>query len=171
MKKLECTKCGEIKPMTLEYFPLRTDRGKTIFRKHCRVCIRKRNKIKHERRKDKIREYQRERWNNDTMYRMRKLLSRRIREIINGPKSDSISNIIGCDWNTFQQHMESQFTEGMSWDNHGYNGWHIDHIIPISSAKTEEEVYKLNHYTNLQPLWAEENMKKSDKIFDFSEIV
>jgi len=50
----------------------------------------------------------------------------------------------------------------MSWENYG--DWHIDHIIPISSAKNNDEVYKLNHYTNFQPLWALDNMKKSNKI-------
>jgi hypothetical protein len=53
----------------------------------------------------------------------------------------------------------------MTFDNHGVNGWHIDHIIPLS-AKTEEEIIKLCHYTNLQPLWAEENRAKSNKILD-----
>ena len=50
----------------------------------------------------------------------------------------------------------------MSWDNHGE--WHLDHIIPMASATNEKEVIKLNHYTNFQPLWAEENLQKSDKI-------
>ena len=50
----------------------------------------------------------------------------------------------------------------MSWENQGK--WHIDHITPLSSAKTEEEVYRLCHYTNLQPLWAEDNLKKGSKI-------
>lgn len=50
----------------------------------------------------------------------------------------------------------------MTWENR--NEWHIDHITPLSSAKTEEELYKLCHYTNLQPLWAEENLKKGNKI-------
>lgn len=51
----------------------------------------------------------------------------------------------------------------MTLDNYGE--WHLDHIIPISSAKTEEEVIKLNHYTNFQPLWAEDNWNKGNKIF------
>jgi hypothetical protein len=59
---------------------------------------------------------------------------------------------------------EEKFTEGMSWDNK--NEWHIDHIIPLSSAQTEEELYKLCHYTNLQPLWAEDNLRKSNKIVE-----
>ena len=49
----------------------------------------------------------------------------------------------------------------MSWENQGK--WHLDHIIPISSAKTEEDVIRLNHYTNFQPLWAEDNFKKGKK--------
>ena len=56
----------------------------------------------------------------------------------------------------------SQFKNGMSWDNHG--DWHIDHIIPLSLATTEEEMIKLCHYTNLQPLWAEDNLTNSNKI-------
>ena len=51
----------------------------------------------------------------------------------------------------------------MNWENR--NLWHVDHIIPLSSAKTEEELVKLCHYTNLQPLWAEDNLKKSNKIY------
>ena len=70
--------------------------------------------------------------------------------------------ILGTDWSVVKLHMESLFKEGMTWNNHGE--WHIDHIIPISSGKTEDEVIKLCHYSNLQPLWAEENLLKSDKI-------
>ena len=50
----------------------------------------------------------------------------------------------------------------MSWDNR--NKWHIDHVIPLSSANTEEEVLNLCHYTNLQPLWVKENLEKSNKL-------
>ena len=59
--------------------------------------------------------------------------------------------------------IESKWLEGMSWDNHTVNGWHIDHVIPLASAKTEEEIYKLNHYTNLQPLWWYDNLSKGKK--------
>jgi hypothetical protein len=52
----------------------------------------------------------------------------------------------------------------MTWENYGLYGWHIDHIIPLASANTEDELLKLFHYTNLQPLWAEENLLKSNKI-------
>ena len=55
----------------------------------------------------------------------------------------------------------------MSWDNHKLNGWHIDHITPLSSAKTEDDVHKLCHYTNLQPLWCNENYKKEQKYYEY----
>lgn len=77
-------------------------------------------------------------------------------------KNNSFRQYIGCSLEELKSHLENQFTEGMAWDNHGK--WHIDHIIPLSSANTEEELYKLCHYTNLQPLWAIDNMKKSNKI-------
>jgi hypothetical protein len=52
----------------------------------------------------------------------------------------------------------------MSWENHHLDGWHIDHIIPLSSAKNEEDINELCHFTNLQPLWSVENYKKGKKI-------
>jgi hypothetical protein len=77
-------------------------------------------------------------------------------------KSNKTFDIVGCTPEFLKEHLEQKFTEGMSWDNQGK--WHIDHIIPLSSAKTEEEIYKLCYYKNLQPLWAEENLMKSNKI-------
>ena len=64
---------------------------------------------------------------------------------------------IGCTKEEFKAHIESQFVEGMSWDNWTVDGWHLDHIIPLSKGGT-------NHYTNLQPLWAKDNLSKSNKI-------
>ena len=75
-----------------------------------------------------------------------------------------IFEIVGCTPNELKIHIESQFKEGMCWENHQQDGWHIDHIIPLSSAKTEEEINGLCHFTNLQPLWSTENYKKGKKI-------
>ena len=63
----------------------------------------------------------------------------------------------------YKNHLESQFTEGMNWDNLGLGGWVVDHRLPNSAGKTEEEVLILNHHRNLQPMWAKDNIIKGDK--------
>jgi hypothetical protein len=68
---------------------------------------------------------------------------------------------LGCTSQEFKQHLESKFTEGMTWENYG--AWHVDHIKPISLATTEQEAIELSHYTNLQPLWAADNLSKGNK--------
>jgi hypothetical protein len=73
-------------------------------------------------------------------------------------KKSKTMEIIGCSFDELKRHLESKFKEGMSWDNRGE--WHIDHIIPLALGATEEEVIALNHYTNLQPLWAKDNLSK-----------
>lgn len=77
-------------------------------------------------------------------------------------KTSKTEALIGVSYETAKIHLERKFTKGMNWGNIGE--WHIDHIIPLSSAKTEEELKALCHYTNLQPLWAKDNLSKSDKI-------
>jgi hypothetical protein len=79
-------------------------------------------------------------------------------------KNNKTFHYIGCSPSELKSHIESLFTEGMSWDNYGLFGWHIDHIIPLSSANTKEEMLKLNHHTNLQPLWWKDNLSKSKKL-------
>ena len=78
-------------------------------------------------------------------------------------KRGSTIKLLGIDIMGLKSYLESKFIDGMSWENYGLYGWHIDHIIPLSSAKTEDEFYKLCHYTNLQPLWAKDNWKKGNK--------
>lgn len=107
--------------------------------------------------------YEKKRRANDPIYaikrRMRVAVSRFAR--LNGyEKSASTEAIIGCSWQEFRVHIERQFPKGMSWEN--MSEWHIDHIVPMASAKTEEDVLRLNHFTNLRPLWAIENLKKSN---------
>jgi hypothetical protein len=72
--------------------------------------------------------------------------------------------LLGTDLESFKAYMESLFTEGMTWENHGE--WHIDHIVPLASGKTPEEIWELCHYTNLQPLWAEDNLRKHTKLLN-----
>lgn len=78
-------------------------------------------------------------------------------------KRDKTFGYVGCRPEQLKEHLEKQFVNGMNWGNYGIRGWHVDHIIPLSSAKTDEEVYKLCHYTNLQPLWAKDNISKGNK--------
>jgi len=77
-------------------------------------------------------------------------------------KSKKTLEILGCQFEIFKKHIENQFNENMNWENYG-SYWEIDHIIPVSSSTTEEELYKLNHYTNFQPLYWLDNLHKSDK--------
>jgi hypothetical protein len=79
-------------------------------------------------------------------------------------KNSRTHQILGCSFEDFKLHIEKQFTKNMNWENRGQ--WHFDHIYPVSLAKDEEELIKLNHYTNFQPLWAIDNLKKGNKIIE-----
>jgi len=101
------------------------------------------------------------------LYKIKRRVSARIKEILklkSFNKKYKTFEIVGCTPQELKEYLEKQFTIGMSWENHGQFGWHIDHIIPLDSGITEDEIYKLCHYTNLQPLWWEENLEKSNKI-------
>lgn len=102
----------------------------------------------------------------------RSLVCQSFKRACNGTyvKSQRTEEILGCSMEEFMVHIESQFTEGMSWENHGQcrKGdcyvWHVDHRIPLATAETEEDIIKLCHYTNLHPMWALENIVKGNKI-------
>jgi hypothetical protein len=79
-------------------------------------------------------------------------------------KNTKTAKILGCSFEEFKAHIESQFLDGMSWDNR--SEWHLDHIMPVSMAKTEDEIIRLNHYKNFRPLWAKDNLSKSNKTPD-----
>jgi hypothetical protein len=81
----------------------------------------------------------------------------------NGFKKQSrTEKMLGCTFKQFTKHIEIQFTDGMSWDNR--SEWHLDHILPLSCATTIEGLEKLSHYTNIRPLWAADNLSKSDNL-------
>jgi len=130
-----------------------------------RNSYRKRNKKWEEKNIDKRREYKNnystQRLKTDILFKLRRNVRIRINKFIKNKKTNSL-DIIECSYLQLKEHLEKQFNDGMSWNNYGK--WHIDHIIPLSSANNEEEVYKFCHHTNLQPLWAEDNLKKSNKI-------
>ena len=139
------------------------------------------NKTYRDSNKDKTKEYyqkivklkNRERYNVDPLYR----LITNIRSLINYSfkskniiKNQRTLKIIGCSFEEFKSYIEVKFEYWMTWENSGsYTGnynetWQLDHIVPISSAKTEDDIYKLNHYSNLRPLCSKKNLEKSNKI-------
>lgn len=96
-------------------------------------------------------------------YKLRNAITNAFRRIKQNKLTDT-QTILGCIWEEAKAHFESLFTEGMSWDNHGTHGWHIDHIRPLDSFGLEE-IHLANHISNLQPLWATDNLSKGDKLF------
>lgn len=101
----------------------------------------------------------------DSNYKLSENLRRRLGHALKSKKwskTSKFSEYIGCNKEILMNHIESQFKLDMSWGNYGK--WELDHIIPLSLAKTEKEMYKLCHYTNLQPLWKIDNIKKGNTI-------
>lgn len=111
-------------------------------------------------RKEYIRNY-----NSSPKNKLKNSLRSRVNELMNKKyENPKTFDLLGCEFSEFLSHIENKFKDGMSWDNYGYYGWHIDHIVPLSSAKTEDDLKKLYHFTNLQPLWWKDNLKKGNKI-------
>lgn len=140
-----CVDCNLEKPV-LDFFVIKRNKdGRDI---RCKNCENKR--------KIKV-------LNKYPNIRMIENIRRRTRAVLKGEnKSDSTINLIGCSREQLIKHIESMFDENMSWDNYG--SWHIDHIKPcslfdLSDEKQQKECF---HYTNLQPLWAKDNLRKSN---------
>jgi hypothetical protein len=118
-----------------------------------------------EKRRKQQREYNRNKRIGDPLFLLKGRLKIRIASVFRRKKIGkkyNTADILGCDWDTLKRFIESKFVEGMDWTNR--DQWHIDHIIPLASAKTEDRLIELCHYSNLQPLWASENMSKGSKI-------
>jgi hypothetical protein len=118
-----------------------------------------------EEQKEYDKKYQRNRYQTDPLYKLICIARSRICKFIKSSglkKTSKTFDIVGCTPEYLRQHLQKQFVDGMNWSNQGE--WHIDHIIPLASATNEEGLIKLFHYTNLQPLWARDNMIKGDKI-------
>lgn len=106
--------------------------------------------------------YNRNRLDTDPIFRFKNRIRTSIRGAFRrtgkGSKKTKTENILGCSTTFFKNYIEQQFVDGMSWEN--MQLWHLDHIIPLAEANTEEDVIRLCHYTNYQPLWAIDNMRK-----------
>ena len=128
---------------------------------------------------DKRRIYERNKRKTDPNYKLTQNLRTRVRETLNGKsKSKNTLKLLGCSVDFLKKHLENQFQPGMSWNNYGNpNGdhsecWHIDHIVPCASfdLSDPEQQQKCFHYTNLQPLWAGDNIRKGSKLdYNFPE--
>jgi hypothetical protein len=144
-----------------------------VYRKKNKENVREQKRVHREKNKETLREkarvYCQNRRKTDNLYKISENLRVRMRQAIksgHGFKLGSSSELLGCDCETVKKHLEGQFTEGMTWDNHGTHGWHIDHILPCASfdltdPKQQRECF---HYTNLQPLWAKDNLEKGAKL-------
>lgn len=183
-----CKKC-EVKQPLNEFYAHKgySDDKRPV----CKSCDKKRSKELHKQRKEsgyyKTESYQQTRrayrtnpgakskrrtadklrYDTDPHFKVKVCLSARVRDaVMKGHKSDSTINLLGCTVAECVTHIESQFQEGMSWDNYGLHGWHIDHIQPCDSfdLSKESEQRKCFHFTNLQPLWAEDNLSKGSKV-------
>lgn len=103
---------------------------------------------------------------NKSSRKIARNLRARLSKAVNGNyRSGSAVRDLGCSIEEFKKYLESQFQESMSWDNYGRDGWHIDHIVPLCRFNLHDQVElkKACHYSNLQPLWAEDNLLKRKK--------
>lgn len=188
-----CQFCDTEHPLTRDYWYLldtwpqcktrvkeRASQRYTEKREHCKAKV----KARYQEKKTEIRQYHRDwaaankvtsaiwrrdyekrRRQLDIQYRLAKNLRTRIGNIIQGRvKSGSAVRDLGCSIEELKQYLEARFDVEMSWDNYG-SEWHIDHIRPLANYDlTDREIFlQLVHYTNLQPLWAEDNIRKSNK--------
>jgi hypothetical protein len=181
-----CKICKLVKPLT-EFNPASKYKDKIYYRTECKPCnlsvqssnqasqIKYRNSEKGSAAKKAYKQTkkykkseldrQRKRYNEDKMFALKRNIRRRLLAALESKqwkKNTKFSEYIGCSQQELKVHIESKFTEGMTWENYGT--WELDHIYPLSLAKTEEEMYKLNHFLNLQPLWRCDNIKKSNKV-------
>lgn len=104
--------------------------------------------------------------NNPSYYITKTLRNRFLCAVTKEYKKTSCLTLLGCSIDEFRLYFEKLFTNGMTWNNHGVHGWHIDHIAPCSSFDLTdiEQQKKCFHYTNLQPLWWYDNLSKRDRI-------
>lgn len=169
MRKLRakglCVRCGKIP-------------SKTYNCESCRDQIfmlrkqRKLSSVQLNQRRAYRRKYQRNKLKTDPVFKLQRVLRSRLWTALKRKyKTGSAVRDLGCSLEFFRGFIEAKFLPGMSWANHG-SVWHIDHVIPLSSVNIEDRTQLLSvlHYTNLQPLWKEDNLRKSDKVINLRSV-
>lgn len=168
----QCTCCQIIKNYNDFYVRPSYVDGYSSWCKKCTLEYGKLYKIKHT--EDKL--IKQQEWRKRTNYpktylsdpnnKLAHLLRTRIGSLIKGKiKTGSAVRDLGCSIEELKSYLESKFQIGMTWGNWGVNGWHLDHVKPLSSFNLSdaEEFKQACHFTNLQPLWAKDNLVKYNK--------
>jgi hypothetical protein len=142
--------------------------NKNVYR--CSDCLRRKNRAYKKANKDKVLRDKNNYYKNrisDPSFKILCRLRRRMYDALKGNiKTEKSLELIGCDPEDLKEYIENQFQQGMTWDNYGIKGWHLDHIIPCASFdfSSEDDQKKCFHYSNLQPLWWFDNIEKSDQL-------
>jgi hypothetical protein len=168
VSKKVCFRCKKIKSWKEFTINKSSSDGLSSVCKECESIRRKKNRKK---KKSKFQKREREYYYNvlkkNIQSRIAYSLRNRLKQVLkNNYKCGSAVDDLGCSVTELKVYLELKFKDGMSWENWGRLGWHIDHIIPLSSfdLTDREQFLKACHYTNLQPLWAKENLSKGDRI-------
>jgi phage-related minor tail protein len=168
-KKYKKSNKEKVKLYQKEYDAKRYEKNKEEIKAQKRERDKKRkDKIKeyYQTHKKERRLYENNKRKNDINYKLACGLRGRLNKALRGnQKSGSAVRDLGCSIPELKSYLESKFQEGMTWENYGYWGWHIDHIIPLDlfDLTNRKQFLKACHYTNLQPLWAEKNYTKGRK--------
>ena len=160
--KYECKSCSQIRKKTLRYQSYLKSNECILLRRKYSLKYRKTENFKISKRKRENKAYA-----TSLQFRLTLFIRTRLRCALVSPRKDTaIVKDLGCTLGELRLHIEKQFKPGMTWENHGVHGWHTDHKIPLASfdLSDREQFLEACHFSNLQPLWAEENVKKKDSI-------
>lgn len=167
----ECNKCGVHK--SISEFSIKKSNDK--YNGICKKCVKKRHLEYQKKYSKEIKNYQKtyqKEYRKNPQVKMKKILRNRIRNVVLGMPGKTALENLGCSVEYLVKRFESMFypnpetKEMMTWENYGRHGWHVDHIIPLSAfdLTRKDHVLYACHYTNLQPLWAKDNLQKHDSI-------
>ena len=165
------------KVYTKSYREINKDRlkiEKSAYYKDNKDKIKVKKSVYYQKTKNERKNYHNNKLKTDIQYKLSGNLRSRLRRTINGNyKSGSAVKDLGCSVKELKIYLESKFQPGMSWDNWSRDGWHIDHIKPLASfdLTDRQQFLEACHYTNLQPLWAKENLSKGEKVEIFEKKV